>query len=163
MNQAAKIIERVALNKLQIATAESCTGGLLAGAFTDIPGASEVFGCGVVSYSNEMKIKLLRVSAETLAQHGAVSRETAIEMSQGVRSLSGADFGLATTGIAGPGGGTDKKPVGLVYISLSDCRGTIVKKNVFSGNRTAVRQQTVAAVLEMLEQRLDELNIDMQQ
>ena len=158
MNKAAQIIERLASNKLQVATAESCSGGLLAGALTDIPGASEVFGCGIVSYSNEMKIKLLQVSEATLATHGAVSRQTAMEMSQGVRELAGADFGLATTGIAGPGGGSEKKPVGLVYIALSDSQGTIIEKNIFSGNRNDVRQQTVAAVLDMLTQRLDELN-----
>lgn len=159
MSGAERIIERLSRNKLQVATAESCTGGLLAGALTAVPGASDVFGCGVVSYSNEMKIKLLKVKEDTLSVHGAVSRETAEEMAQGVRHLAGANFGLATTGIAGPGGGSAAKPVGLVYIALSDARGVIIEKNIFSGDRNEIRKQTVAAVLDMLEQRLNELNL----
>ena len=103
---------------LTAATAESCTGGGISQRITNIPGASEVFGCGVCTYSNEMKEKLLGVSPLTLKQFGAVSEETAKEMAKGVRELSGADFGISVTGIAGPGGGSAEKPVGLVYIAV---------------------------------------------
>jgi nicotinamide-nucleotide amidase len=104
---------------MTVAVAESCTGGLVGKRITEVPGASAVFGCGVCTYSNEMKIQLLHVRPETLERHGAVSAETAIEMARGVRLLSGADIGISITGIAGPGGGTEEKPVGLVYIGLS--------------------------------------------
>lgn len=104
---------------LKVAIAESCTGGLIAERLTRVPGSSEVFGCGVVSYSNETKQKLLGVSAQTLAQYGAVSAQTAREMAQGVRRVSGADIGISVTGIAGPDGGTPEKPVGLVYIGVN--------------------------------------------
>ncbi|MDR2655876.1 MAG: competence/damage-inducible protein A [Oscillospiraceae bacterium] len=102
--------------KLKIAAAESCTGGIISGRITEVPGASEVFGCGLCAYSNEMKSKLLGVNPGTLEKFGAVSAQTAIEMAQGVRELSGADISISTSGIAGPGGGTTEKPVGLVYI-----------------------------------------------
>ena len=153
MSIAAELIAELKRQNLHVATAESCTGGLLAGAFTDISGASEVFGCGIVSYSNEMKTKLLNVGEDILQEHGAVSAETAVAMAEGVRKLAHADVGLSTTGIAGPGGGSEAKPVGLVYIALADASGTM-KKNLFTGNRAEVRQQTVIAVLQMLQQRL---------
>lgn len=121
--------------KMSAATAESCTGGLVSERITNIPGASEVFGCGVCTYSNEMKMKLLGVSAETLAAHGAVSSETALEMAKGVRKLSGADFGISITGIAGPGGGTAEKPVGLVYIAVASDKFTKAEKLMLSRGR----------------------------
>jgi nicotinamide-nucleotide amidase len=102
-----------------VAVAESCTGGLVGKRITEVPGASQVFGCGLCTYSNEMKRQLLHVRPETLERHGAVSAETALEMARGVRMLSGADIGVSVTGIAGPEGGTAEKPVGLVYIGLS--------------------------------------------
>ncbi|MCL2857654.1 MAG: competence/damage-inducible protein A [Oscillospiraceae bacterium] len=102
---------------LTIALCESCTGGMIAARITEVPGASQVLRCGVVSYSNESKANLVKVSGQTLETHGAVSQECALEMAQGVRSVSGADIGLAVTGIAGPGGGTDEKPVGLVFVA----------------------------------------------
>lgn len=104
--------------KLKIAVAESCTGGLVSKRITEIPGSSEVFECGLCTYSNEMKTKLLGVKEETLNKHGAVSKETAIEMASGVRKVSGADLGVSITGIAGPDGGTPEKPVGLTYIAV---------------------------------------------
>jgi len=100
-----------------IAVAESCTGGMVASRITDIPGASQVFLCGAVTYSNESKTALLGVSPKTLEEHGAVSRQCALEMARGIRAAPGADIGLSTTGIAGPGGGTPQKPVGLVYVA----------------------------------------------
>ena len=104
---------------LTVALAESCTGGLTAKRLTDVPGASEVFSCGLVTYSNEMKQNLLGVSADTLSKFGAVSEQTALEMAQGVRRVSGADIGVGITGIAGPDGGSEQKPVGLVYVAVS--------------------------------------------
>lgn len=101
-----------------LAAAESCTGGLIASRLVDLPGASAMFGCGVVAYSNEAKQKLLGISAETLERYGAVSRECALEMARGVRAASGADVAVSTTGLAGPDGGTDEKPVGLVYVAV---------------------------------------------
>ena len=101
-----------------VATAESCTGGYVSKRITEIAGASEVFNCGLCTYSNEMKMKLLSVRKETLEKYGAVSRETAAEMAQGVRRVSGADIGISVTGIAGPDGGTPEKPVGLTYIGV---------------------------------------------
>lgn len=106
-----------------IATCESCTGGLISKRITNVSGASDVFGYGVCTYANEAKIKLLGVSEETLANYGAVSPYTAQEMACGMRKLSGADIAISTTGIAGPSGGTDKKPVGLVYTAISASDG----------------------------------------
>ena len=100
----------------KVATAESCTGGLVSERITRVSGSSRVFDCGVCSYANAIKAKVLGVSEETLSTLGAVSAETAVQMAQGVKKLSGADIGVSTTGIAGPGGGTAEKPVGLVYM-----------------------------------------------
>jgi nicotinamide-nucleotide amidase len=114
------VVQLLRGKKLTVALAESCTGGKVSAAITDVAGASEVLGCGVCAYSNDIKQKLLGVRPETLASHGAVSAETAREMAAGVRALSGADIGISVTGIAGPGGGTVEKPVGLVYFGV-DC------------------------------------------
>jgi len=112
------LVARLIEKKLTVATAESCTGGAVSKAITDVPGASAVFGCGMCTYSNEMKIKLLGVSEQTLAKHGAVSAQTAQEMAKGIREASGADIGIGITGLAGPGGGTTQKPIGLVYMAV---------------------------------------------
>lgn len=116
------LVQLLTEKKLTVATAESCTGGLLSKRITEIGGASVVFGCGVCAYSNGMKTQLLGVPAELLEARGAVSEQVALAMAQGVRKLSGADIGLSTTGIAGPGGGTTRKPVGLVYVAVSSER-----------------------------------------
>lgn len=137
-------------NGLTLATAESCTGGLLADSIVKIPGSSGVFGYGVVTYANEAKMKLLGVKAETLEKHGAVSPQTAAEMAEGVRKLSGSSIGASTTGIAGPDGGTEEKPVGLVYIAVAYENGTYVKKLNLSGNREKVRTLAVKNVLYMI-------------
>ena len=133
---------------LTFATAESCTGGLITKKITDVAGCSSVFHGGVVSYSNYVKQNVLGVSAETLAKVGAVSRETAEQMALGARKLTGADVSAATTGIAGPGGGTAEKPVGLVYISASFGEKTVVTKNIFRGTREEVREAAAKKAIE---------------
>ncbi len=120
MNALPSLLVEVLREKgLKVATAESCTGGLISKMITDVSGASDVFDCGVCSYANEIKEKLLGVSAEDLKLRGAVSEEVAMAMAKGVRKLSGADIGISTTGIAGPTGGTKEKPVGTVWIGIS--------------------------------------------
>ena len=136
--------------KVTFGTAESCTGGLISAFVTDIAGASAVFYGGIVSYDNSIKEKLLGVRAETLRAKGAVSPETATEMSAGALRALGVDLAVSVTGIAGPGGGTDKKPVGLVYISVASQRGSSVTENHFFGDRESVRLQTVQRALSLL-------------
>ena len=135
---------------LTVATAESCTGGLIAHTLTNISGSSNYFERGVVSYSNRAKMELLNVPEDTLKKVGAVSKEVAKAMAEGIRIKSNADIGLSTTGIAGPTGGTPEKPVGLVYIGLSIKDKTIVKKFQFKGNRLQNKESTCNAALELL-------------
>lgn len=135
-------------NHHRLATAESCTGGWIAKTLTDIPGSSEWFDCGMVAYSYEAKQAMLGVQAITLEEHGAVSRETAIEMAAGALVYSGGSLAVAVTGIAGPGGGVDDKPVGTVWIAWKRRGGyTTALVFHFDGDREAVRRQTVAAAL----------------
>ena len=131
-------------------TAESCTGGLISSFVTDVAGASAVFFGGIVSYDNSIKEKLLGVRTQTLGEKGAVSPETAQEMSLGALRALGVDHTVAVTGIAGPGGGSAQKPVGLVYISTASQNSVTVTENHFSGNREEVRLQTVEKALSML-------------
>ena len=137
-------LESVLAEKLKaahktVSFAESCTGGLISKRFTDVPGASEVFGFGFVTYANEAKIKLLGVSPETLEKHGAVSPETAREMAVGAKNVSGADFAVAVTGIAGPTGGTPEKPVGLVYMGVAFDGGADVQQLMLGGHKGSDR------------------------
>lgn len=134
----------------KVATAESCTGGLTAKRITEISGASEVFDGGVVSYANEIKAALLGVKEETLAAYGAVSPQTAAEMSNGVRKLMNADWGIGITGIAGPTGGTPEKPVGLVYVSVSSSEKCEVRKLNLRGDRSHVRHLASNYALSLL-------------
>ena len=136
--------------KLTVATAESCTGGLIAHSLTNISGSSDYFERGIVSYSNKAKIELLDVSEDLLIKHGAVSEQVAKEMAEGIRTKSNVNIGISTTGIAGPTGGTKEKPVGLVYIAVSTSDITIVKKFQFSGNRVQNKESTCSAALKML-------------
>jgi len=136
--------------KLTLATAESCTAGLLSGRIADTAGSSDYFLGGIVSYANSAKEELLGVKKLSLESEGAVSEKVAAEMAQGARKALGADLGLATTGIAGPGGGTAEKPVGLVYVGLAHPQGTIVQKLQLAGNRDSIRNMTVEAALNML-------------
>ncbi len=137
-----------------LATAESCTGGLAAQKITAVPGSSLYFTQGVVSYANQAKVRLLGVRNETLEAHGAVSEQTAAEMAEGVKKLSGADYALSITGIAGPSGGTPEKPVGLVFIGLAASDGTVVSRFTFSGNRADIRERASNQALELLRRRL---------
>lgn len=141
---------------LKVTFAESCTGGLLAGRLVNVAGASEVFKCSVVTYSNKAKRKLLGVNKCTLKVYGAVSSQTAVEMAIGaLRHLSG-DVAVSVTGIAGPGGGTDTKPVGLVYIACNVQGNVTVKEYHFSGERLDVRMASVEAALIQLRDCLTE-------
>lgn len=135
--------------KMTVSTAESCTGGLISKLITDVSGSSEVFGYGFVTYANEAKINILGVWDEALSQYGAVSEPVAVLMSCGARRVSKSDIAISVTGIAGPGGGTAEKPVGLVYVSLSTPDGTICRKCNFSGTREEVRLQTAEFALNL--------------
>ena len=137
-----------------LATAESCTGGLLAGRITEVPGSSEYFLEGVVTYSNEAKMRVLGVPAEMLEEHGAVSEPVACAMAAGVRKLAGSTFGIGVTGIAGPSGGTEEKPVGLVYIALADEDTVEARKLIFPGDRQFIRTLTVNSALDLLRRRI---------
>jgi len=140
----------------QLAVAESCTGGLLAGAITDLAGVSSFFIGGIVSYSDEVKQALLGVPVAVLADHGAVSEQTARAMADGVRNRLDADVGVGITGIAGPGGATDRKPVCLVYIAVATPDRALCREDIWPGDRAAVRQASVRAALELILQGLGE-------
>ena len=135
---------------LTLAVAESCTGGLVSSLITDVPGSSDYFRGGVVAYSNEVKESVLGVPRDILESVGAVSPECARAMAEGVRNLLGADIGLATTGIAGPGGATPTKPVGLVYIALAHPGGTLVREFRFVGARRGNKHSAAHEALQLL-------------
>jgi len=141
-------------NNYTLSTAESCTGGLLGHRITNIPGSSKYFFQGVQVYSNQAKIKLLNIDEDVINQHGAVSAPVAGLMAEGIRKISESDFGLAITGIAGPGGGTKEKPVGLVFTALSWNNGTKVEKNVFLGMRVSVKSQATQKAMDMLRRQI---------
>ena len=145
-----KISNLLKEKNLTIATAESCTGGLISHSITNFPGSSDYFDRGIVSYSNNAKTELLDVSKDLLEKYGAVSEQVAKAMAEGVRCKSNVDIGLATTGIAGPTGGTIEKPVGLVYIAVSKADKTIVKQFQFSNDRLQNKESTCNAALQML-------------
>lgn len=149
---ATMVLDSFREQKRMIATAESCTGGLIASHLTDIAGSSDVFERGFVTYSNEAKQELIGVRPETLEKHGAVSMETAIEMASGALKASNAHASVAVTGIAGPGGGSDEKPVGMVCIAVSTHEeGTYGEEFQFGKlSRSEIRQETVKAAFEML-------------
>ncbi len=135
---------------LTVATAESCTGGLVADTITDVAGSSGYFLGGVVSYADVAKERLLGVAVEVLVAHGAVSAQVAKAMAIGCRARFGADLAIAVTGIAGPAGGSPSKPVGLTYLALADERGCEVTRHVWSGDRAANKRASAMAALEML-------------
>ena len=142
-----RVIKKLRERGLLLATAESCTGGLCAKRLTDVPGASQVFCGGVVSYTNDVKMRLLGVKEETLAQFGAVSGETAREMAEGARRATGADVAVSVTGVAGPSSDEMGNVVGTVFIAFSSEQETISEKLQLSGDREKIRQQSVNAML----------------
>ncbi|THV25223.1 CinA family protein [Peteryoungia ipomoeae] len=150
--QASGVIDLYSKRGWRIATAESCTGGLIAGALTEIAGSSAVIDRGFVTYSNQAKMDLIGVSAAALERFGAVSRETALQMARGALMRSDAEVAVAVTGIAGPGGGSAEKPVGLVHLALATRSGDIVHREMRYGDvgRSMVRMQTIRTALEML-------------
>ena len=145
---------RLAVGGYTLAVAESCTGGLVAQRVTDVPGSSVYFREGVVTYSNESKVRLLGVPYDLIAEYGAVSAPVAEAMAEGARLRADTDFGIAVTGIAGPGGGSEDKPVGLVYIALSDDAHTEHRKLLLPGDRTLIRWRASQAALDLLRRRL---------
>ena len=145
-----RVVEILKQENKKLTTAESCTGGLIAAAITDIPGSSQVFERGYVTYANEAKEQMIGVSAKTLKSCGAVSSQTAEEMAKGALEAAKADIAVAVTGIAGPGGGTEEKPVGLVYIGIATREKTITRKLNLSGERNKIRRVTVLNALDLV-------------
>ncbi len=139
-----------------ISIAESCTGGLIGHRITNVPGSSDYFDGGVITYSNESKRELLKVPEETITTYGAVSHQTAVAMAEGIRKLRGVKIGIGVTGIAGPAGGTAAKPVGLVYIALSSPVRVECKEFRFDGDREMIKLQASEAALNMIRRLLEE-------
>ena len=154
--RAAALLEQCRSQGFKIATAESCTGGMLAALLTSVPGSSDVFDCSFVTYSNEAKKRMLGVSHELIAEHGAVSRECALAMAHGAILESAATVAVSITGVAGPGGGTPSKPVGLVHFSCSRRNGATLHREERFGDigRDGVRKASVEAALDLLEAQL---------
>lgn len=147
-----EVVEKLKQKRITLAVAESCTGGMLSNRITNVPGVSEVFIGGVVVYSNELKKKLLGVPSEDIERYGAVSEEVARNMAEGICKLTGAVIGIGITGIAGPTGGTALKPVGLVYIGITDTisNRTEVYRNNFYGSREEIKLQSTDAGLNII-------------
>ena len=148
------VLYYLGLRQATLATAESCTGGLVAERITSVPGSSRSFLGGAVVYSNELKTQMAGVPEELIEHHGAVSEEVARSLAEGIRKRTGATIGLGVTGIAGPGGATETKPVGLVYIAVSDAQKTDVLERTFRGPRTRVREWTAQQALDLVRRRL---------
>jgi nicotinamide-nucleotide amidase len=147
---AAAVLEACRRRGWRVATAESCTGGLVAAALTAIPGASDVVDRGFITYSNKAKIELLGVPEATLATHGAVSAETALAMAQGAVARAGVDLAVSITGVAGPGGGSTEKPVGLIFAGVATRSGGHGERRIFPGDRTEIRRAAMVLALELL-------------
>ncbi len=142
--------EKLRDRKLTIAVAESCTGGLLGSKITDVPGSSEYFLGGVIAYQNEVKESLLHVPQDVIASHGAVSAQTVEAMASGCRELFKCDIAVSITGIAGPGGGSAEKPVGLVYVGLATASGMISRRFQWDGSRVQNKESSIRAAMEMI-------------
>ena len=147
---AAAVLEASRRRGWRVATAESCTGGLVVAALTAIPGASDVVDRGFVTYSNKSKMDLLGVPEAILAAHGAVSGETSLTMAQGAVSRAGVDLAVSVTGVAGPGGSSAEKPVGLVYLGVATKSGGHSERRIFPGDRAEIRRAAMVLALEML-------------
>ncbi len=139
---------------VSLATAESCTGGLVAHLITEVPGSSDYFHGALVTYADEAKLGLADVPADVLAAHGAVSAQVALAMAHGARLRLGANLAVAVTGVAGPDGGTEAKPVGLTYVAIADAAGDDVRKHVWVGDRAANKRSSAAAALTLVIERL---------
>lgn len=150
MEQVKEILDILRTKSLVVSTAESCTGGLIAAAITDIPGSSAVFDRGFVTYSNKSKQEMLGVSKEIITKHGAVSHECADAMAQGALKNSNADIAISVTGIAGPDGGSEEKPVGLVYIAAATKDNVDVRQFHFDGTRQEIRELAVSTAFDLL-------------
>lgn len=148
---AERLIAFYKARRLKLTTAESCTGGLVAGAVTAVPGSSAVFTHGFVTYANEAKTEMLGVPEAMLAAYGAVSPQVARAMAEGARDRAGVDYAVSTTGVAGPDGGSVEKPVGTVWFGLAGPSGTIAHHRLFHGDRQEIRAQAVDFALELLE------------
>lgn len=144
------VAKNIMRHNLTLATAESCTGGLISHLLTNVSGSSSFFLGGVVAYSNDLKIKLVGVPVETIIQHGAVSEPVAAALAEGIRARTEADLGISVTGIAGPTGGTPEKPVGTTYIGLAAAGGTWVHHYQWDGDREAVKRQSAQAALQII-------------
>ena len=150
-NLSLKLVKLLTKKKLTVSFAESCTGGLLASSITSISGSSKVFNMGLVTYSDNAKVKLLKVPKKTITKHGAVSYETCLSMVKNLSKISKSNISISITGIAGPNGGTKEKPVGLVYIGLKKGSKTIIKKNLFkSKKRISIQKITTKQALKMI-------------
>ena len=150
-NLSLKIVKLLTKKKLTVSFAESCTGGLLASSITSISGSSKVFNLGLVTYSNNSKVKLLQVPKKTITKYGAVSYETCLSMVKNLSKISKSNISISITGVAGPNGGTKEKPVGLVYIGLKKGSKIIVKKNLFkSKKRISIQKATAKQALKMI-------------
>ena len=149
-NAAARLVALAAAAGKTVATAESCTGGMVATAITSAPGSSAVFEFGAVTYSNRIKTQILGVPEEILGADGAVSERCARAMAEGARRVSGADFAVAVTGIAGPGGGSQEKPVGLVHFAVASAAGTFPDSALFTGDRASVREKAAMHAVGLL-------------
>ena len=150
-NLSLKILKLLTKKKLTLSFAESCTGGLLSSSITSFSGSSKVFNMGLVTYSNNAKVKLLKVPKKTINKYGAVSYETCLSMVKNLSKISKSNISISITGVAGPNGGTKEKPIGLVYIGLKKGRKTIIKKNLFnSKKRILIQKATVNQALKLI-------------
>ena len=146
-----KVVRILTKKKLTVSFAESCTGGLLASTITSISGSSKVFNMGLITYSNNAKVKLLKVPKKTITKYGAVSHETCLSMVENLSKISKSNISISITGVAGPNGGTKEKPVGLVYMGFKKGRKTIIKKNLFKNKgRISIQKTTVKKALKMI-------------
>jgi PncC family amidohydrolase len=152
---AARLGERCTALGLRVTTVESCTGGLVGHLITEVPGSSEYYVGGFVTYSDRLKRESVGVPGDTLAAHGAVSAQTAMAMATGGRERTGADLAVSVTGVAGPDGGSPAKPVGLTYVAVADALGLAVKRHVWSGDRAENKRSSAAAALELLLERVE--------